>query len=1023
MTISELSVRRPVLATVMSLVILLLGVMSYSRLAVREYPNIDEPVVTVETTYRGASAEIIESQVTTPLEDSLSGIEGIDVMSSISRAETSQITVRFRIDRDADSAASDVRDRVGRVRNQLPDEIEEPVIAKVEADAQPIIYLAFASSRHSALEVTDYADRFVKDRLQNLPGVANVRIFGERRISMRIWLDRTRLAAFNLTAQDVEAALRRQNIEIPAGRIESEAREFTVVSETDLRTPLQFNEMIIRDEAGYPVRLRDVGRAEIDARDTRVSARFNGQPAVALGIVKQSTANPLDVSRALTETLPQITASAPPGMTITNAYDTSIFIARSIDNVFYTIGEAIVLVVLVIFVFLRSVRATLVPLVTIPVSLIGAFSLMLLFGFSINTLTLLAMVLAVGLVVDDAIVMLENISRYVEQGVPPFEAALRGSREIAFAIVAMTITLAAVYAPIAFQTGRTGRLFIEFALTLAGAVIVSGFVALTLSPMMCRLMLRHQEHHNWAYRATERGLEALNAGYRRVLRFTLGMRAAIVLLMLLVAGFAAVIFRTLPSELSPVEDRGTIVAIGIAPEGSTLGFTESYARRMEAIWQSVPQVEKYFLVVGFPVVTQAISFVRLVDWEDRTVKTQQVVPQLMPKLFAGIPGILAFATMPPSLGQSAIEKPVQFVLQTSSPYSELQAAVDRMMAAARKNPGLAGLDVDLKLNKPELRVTVDREKASSLGIAVDTIGRTLETMLGGRQVTRFKQNGKQYDVVVQVADVERTNPEQMAEIFVRASSGEMVPLANLVTIVETVAPRELNHFNKLRAATISATLAPGYALGDALAFLQAEAAKLPTNIVTDLAGSSREYRTSTGGIYVTFLLALAFIYLVLAAQFESFVDPFIIMLTVPLSMTGALLALQLTGGTLSVYSQIGLVTLIGLITKHGILIVEFANQLQERGLSKTEAVVEAAVLRLRPILMTTGAMVLGSLPLALATGAGAESRSQIGWVIVGGLTFGTLLTLFVVPTAYTLLARTRRPTEEGAVAPAPHPAE
>ncbi|WP_374449801.1 efflux RND transporter permease subunit, partial [Stella sp.] len=911
MTLSELSVRRPVLATVMSLVILLLGVMSYSRLSVREYPNIDEPVVTVETTYRGASAEIIESQVTTPLEDSLSGIEGIDVMSSISRAEMSQITVRFRIDRDADSAASDVRDRVGRVRNQLPDEIDEPVIAKVEADAQPIIYLAFASDRHSAIEVTDYADRFVKDRLQNLPGVANVRIFGERRISMRIWLDRTRLAAFNLTAQDIEAALRRQNIEIPAGRIESQSREFTVVSETDLRTPQQFNDMIIRDEAGYPVRLRDVGRAEIDARDTRVSARFNGQPAVALGIIKQSTANPLDVSRALGETLPQITAQAPTGMTITNAYDTSIFIARSIDNVFRTIGEAILLVVLVIFVFLRSVRATIVPLVTIPVSLVGAFSLMLLFGFSINTLTLLAMVLAVGLVVDDAIVMLENISRYVEEGMRPFEAALKGSREIAFAIVAMTITLAAVYAPIAFQTGRTGRLFVEFALTLAGAVIVSGFVALTLSPMMCRLMLRHQEHHNWAFRVTERALEGLNAGYRRVLWFTLGMRSAVVLLMLLVAAFAAVIFRTLPSELSPVEDRGTIVAIGIAPEGSTIGFTESYARRMEAIWKSVPQVEKYFLVVGFPVVTQAISFVRLVDWEDRTVRTQEVVPQVMPKLFAGIPGILAFATMPPSLGQSAIEKPVQFVLQTSSPYAELQAAVDRVMAAARQNPGLAGLDVDLKLNKPELRVTVDREKASSLGIGVDTIGRTLETMLGGRQVTRFKQNGKQYDVVVQVAGVERTNPEQMAEIFVRAASGQMVPLANLVTIVETVAPRELNHFNKLRAATISATLNPGYALGDALAFLQAEAAKLPPNIVSDLAGSSREYRTSTGGIYVTFLLALAFIYLVLAAQFESFVDPFIIMLTVPLSMTGALLALQLTGGTLSVYSQIGLVTLIG----------------------------------------------------------------------------------------------------------------
>ncbi|MGE0723212.1 MAG: efflux RND transporter permease subunit, partial [Alphaproteobacteria bacterium] len=596
MTISELSIRRPVLATVMSLVVVLVGLMSYSRLTVREYPNIDEPVVTVETTYRGASAEIIENQVTTPLEDSLSGIEGIDVMSSISRAEISQITVRFRINRDPDGAASDVRDRVGRVRNQLPTEIDEPVIAKVEADAQPIIYLAFSSDRHSPIDVTDYADRFVKDRLQNLPGVANVRIFGEREISMRIWLDRLKLAAFNLTPQDVEAALRRQNVEIPAGRIESQAREFTVVSETDLRTPEQFDQMIIREAEGYLIRLKDVGRAEIDARDTRVIARFNGNPAVALGIVKQSTANPLDVSTAVNAALPLIAESLPPGMKVDNAYDTSIFIERSIDNVFRTIGEAIVLVVLVIFVFLRSLRATLVPLVTIPVSLVGAFSLMLLFGFSINTLTLLSMVLAVGLVVDDAIVMLENIARYVEEGMRPYEAALRGSREIAFAIVAMTITLAAVYAPIAFQTGRTGRLFVEFALTLAGAVIVSGFVALTLSPMMCRFMLKHQAQHGWLYRTTERGLEALNGGYRWLLRVTLTMRAAVILLMLCVAAFAGVILRSLPSELSPVEDRGTIVAIGIAPEGSTIEYTSSYARRMEDVWRTIPEVEKFFLV-------------------------------------------------------------------------------------------------------------------------------------------------------------------------------------------------------------------------------------------------------------------------------------------------------------------------------------------------------------------------------------------------------------------------------------------
>ncbi len=1023
MTLSDLSIRRPVFATVMSLAVTLIGLIAYERLSVREYPNIDEPVVSVETTYRGASAEIVESRVTVPLEDTLAGIEGIDVLSSISRPEKSQITVRFRLNRNPDGAAADVRDRVGRARGQLPDEVDEPIITKVEADAQPIIYLAFSSDRHSALDVTDYADRFVKDRLQNLPGVANVRIFGERRYAMRLWLDRIRLAAYGLTPQDVEAALRQQNVEVPAGRIESSEREFTVLSETDLRTPAEFNNLIVHDAGGYLIRLKDVGRAEIDAQDKRVIARYNSKSAVAIGVVKQSTANPLDVSKAVSQSLPNIIEGLPEGMSVDVGYDSSIFIDRSITNVFRTIGEAIVLVVLVIFVFLRSLRAVLIPLVTIPVSLVGAFALMLLFGFSINTLTLLALVLAIGLVVDDAIVMLENISRYVEQGMRPIQAAFKGSREIAFAVVAMTITLAAVYAPVGFQTGRTGRLFGEFALTLAGAVLVSGFVALTLSPMMSSLLLRHHPRHGLVYRLIESGLDGLIRGYRRLLTFTLTIRAAVITGMVLVAGAGWMLFKALPSELAPVEDRGTIVGIAIAPEGSTIDFTDKYARRMEQIYSSHPLIEKFFMVVGFPVVNQAISFVRLWDWDQRSVKQQQVVGELGPQLFS-IPGMLAFPVNPPSLGQSPIEKPVQFVLQTSAPYAELQRAVDRLLAAARENPGLLNLDVDLKLNKPELKVSVDREKAADLGLDVETIGRTLETMLGGRQVTRFKQHGKQYDVIVQVADVDRSSPGDLAAIFVRARSGQMVALSNLVTVHETVAPKELNHFNKLRSAIITATLAPGYTLGEALGFLQAEAAKLPPSIVNDLAGQSREFRTSTGGLYVTFLLALVFIYLVLAAQFESFIDPFIIMLTVPLSMTGALLALKLSGGTLNVYSQIGLVTLVGLITKHGILIVEFANQLQERGRPKLEAVIEAATLRLRPILMTTGAMVLGSVPLALASGAGAESRQQIGWVIVGGLLLGTLLTLFVVPTAYSLLARTHRPPEaEDTLEGRPQPAE
>jgi len=1025
-TLPELSIRRPVLATVMSLAVALIGLISYQRLTVREYPKIDEPVVTVQTTYKGASAQIIESQVTQPLEDSLSGIEGIDYISSISRQETSQITVRFKLTRNADAAANDVRDRVSRVRGRLPNEIDEPIISKVEADAQPIIYLAFASDRHSQLDVTDFADRYVKDRLQTLAGVADVRIFGERRYSMRIWLDSARLAAYRLTPQDVEDALRRQNVEIPAGRIESREREFTVVAETDLRTPQQFEAIILRQAAGYPVRLKDVGRAEVDAANTRVIARYNGRNAVALGVVKQSVANPLDVSKAVYDVLPSIRANLPDGMVVDVGYDTSIFIDRSIRNVFRTIAEATILVVLVIFLFLRSLRATLVPLVTIPVSLVGAFALMYAFGFSINTLTLLALVLAIGLVVDDAIVMLENIYRHVEAGMAPFPAALKGAREIAFAVLAMTFTLASVYAPIGFMTGRTGRLFTEFALALAGAVLVSGFVALSLSPMMASKLLRPHVRHGRVYNVIEAGIVGLTNGYRWLLRKTLRARWLVILIGLIVAAASYTLFNQLQQELAPSEDRGAIIAIGIGPEGSTIDYTAKYAQTLEGYFRQVPEMEKFFVVTGFPVVNQIIGFLRPVDWEQRERKQQAIAAELSPKLFA-IPGVLAFAVNPPSLGQSPIEKPVQLVVQTSRPYEELQVMVDKMMEEARKYPGLANIDSDLKLNKPELRVTVNRDKVSDIGVQVDTIGRTLETLLGGRQVTRYKQAGKQYDVIVQIADIDRRNPDSLASIYVRTPNNEMVALSNLITVEETVAPKELNHFNKLRSATITATLTPGHALGDALQFL-AEAAQraLPPTAQTDYAGQSREFRESSVSLYITFILALAFIYLVLAAQFESFVDPFVIMLTVPLSMTGALLALKLSGGTLNVYSKIGLVTLVGLITKHGILLVEFSNQLQRGGMDIREAVVEAATLRLRPILMTTAAMVLGAVPLALAEGAGAESRIQIGWVIIGGLLLGTLMTLFVVPTAYTLLGHKKaKPVEEAEARPAstPHPAE
>jgi multidrug efflux pump len=1010
MRVSEICIQRPVFATVLSLVIVLVGVVSYTRLPVREYPKIDPPVVSVSTTYTGASPEIVETQVTKVLEDVVSGIEGIDFVTSVSRQERSSITIVFRLDRDPSAAAADVRDRVSRARRNLPDEVDEPIIQKVEADAQPTIYIAFSSDRHAPMEITDYADRFVTDQLQTLPGVAQVGIFGERRFSMRIWLDPDRMAAYAIAPEDVEAALKRENVDVPAGLVESRDREFTVSSETDLRTAEQFNDMVVlRTKTGQLIRLRDVGRAELGPEDERRFVRFNGRSAIAVGVVKQATANPLDIADAVRSHLPKIVAGLPEGMQAAIAYDRTLFIRESIKNVYESIAESILLVVLIIFVFLRSLRATLVPVVTIPVALIGAMAMMDLFGFSLNTLTLLAMVLAIGLVVDDAIVMLENIWRHIERGQKPLAAALEGAREIGFAVVAMTLTLAAVYVPIGFMRGTTGRLFTEFAIALAGAVLVSGFVALTLTPMLCSRWLRPPQRHGALYRFVERGLDSLIAGYRAILGRALGARPVVLAIGLAVAASGYAIFTNLQSELAPTEDQGVVIAIMTAPEGATIGYTDRYVREVEGIVAKIPEVDRMFAVSGNPVVSRGIVVARLKPWSERE-RVQQEIGEALKPILSDVPGVMAFANNPPPLGQSIRSRPVEFVVQTTRPYAELQDMVDKIMAKASALPGLANIESDLKLDKPRLRVIVDRDKAADLGVSGDVLGRTLETLLGGRQVTRFKREGQQYDVIVQVADPYRTSPSDLSRLYVRGTGGRLVQLANLVKIEETVAPSELNHFNQLRAATISANLAPGTSLGEALAFLTATAKEiLPPSAQVDYGGTSREFQVATGGIYFTFALALAFIYLVLSAQFESFRNPFIIMLTVPLSITGGLLALWIDGSTLNIYSQVGLVTLIGLITKHGILIVEFANQHRRRGFDARRAVIEASVLRLRPILMTTGAMVFGALPLAVATGAGAESRQDIGLVIIGGLIVGTFFTLFVIPAVYTYLGRVGLP--------------
>ena len=1048
MQLAELSIRRPVLATVLSLLIVLIGAVSFDRLTVREYPKIDEPVVTVSVRYAGASAEVIESQVTKPLEDSIAGIDGVDVITSISRAEQGQITVKFRLEKDADSAAAEVRDRTSRVRNRLPQAIEEPVIAKVEADAFPVIFMAFSSETLNQLQINDLINRVAKSRLQAVTGVADVRIFGERKYAMRVWLDTDKLASYRLTTQDVEDAIRRSNLELPAGRIESQQREFSVTSQTDLVRPAQFGDIVIKTVNGFSVKVRDVARVQEAAAEERTAVRLNGRSAVAVGVIRQATANPLDLSKGVRDAIPQLKADLPPGMNIDIANDNSVFIDRSVKNVYKTIVEAVILVALVIFVFLRTFRASLIPIITIPVSLIGTFALMALAGFSINTLTLLALVLAIGLVVDDAIVMLENIFRHIEEGMDPFSASIKGAREIGFAVIAMTATLVAVYAPLAFTPGRTGRLFVEFALALAGAVVVSGLVALTLTPMMCAQLLKHNPKPNWFDRTMERLLNRLSDHYGSALRWVVTARAPlkgakpgvlqhvkravfqarwlVVGVMLASAVALVLVFPTMKQELSPLEDRGVILANITAPDGATLEYTNRYAQAVERIGQPFKEFDRVFANVGNPTVAQASVVFRTVDWEERQRTTIEMARELQPKL-GGLPGATVFTITPPSLGQGFRERPINFVIQTSESYQNLSAVARQMMEEIAKNPGIVSPDVDLRLNKPELRIEVVRDKAADLGVSVEVVAKAIESVLGGRNVTRYKRDAEQYDVIVQTEARGRTTPEDIERIYVRGRNDTMIPLSSLVKVRESVSPRELNHFGQRRSVSITASLAPDYSLGEALTFMDATAAKvLKTGYSTDLNGTSREFKNSKGALGIVFVLALVFIFLVLAAQFESFVDPLVIMLSVPLSMIGALLALKWSGGSLNVYSQIGLITLVGLITKHGILIVEFTNQLRAQGMDMTEALIKASSQRLRPILMTTGAMVLGAVPLALATGAGAESRTQIGWVIVGGMSVGTLLTIFVVPTMYSLFARravpganTRAESDQPAIA-VPH---
>lgn len=1014
MKLSVSSIRRPVFASVMSFTILLFGIISFLRLPVREYPDIDPPIVSVITTYRGASPSVVETEITNVLEEQFATLEGVKTMTSSSREQGSVITIEFELTRNVDEATNDVRDRVARVRGSLPREIDDPVISKVDANAQAIMWLALSSDRHSGLELTDVADRILKERIQRLTGVGSVIIGGERRYAMRIWLDPLRMAAHGLTAQDIEQAIRRENAEIPAGRVEGVEREFSVRTRGELSTPEEFGAIIVVQKEDHIVRLRDVAEVNVGAADERTVARYNGQTAVGLGIVKQSKASTVDVAAEVRSVLDDLRALLPAGMMLQIAYDSSVFINESIAEVQETLIIAMCLVVLVVLAFLKSFRATTVPTVAIPISIIGSLTVAYFAGFTINILTLLALVLAIGMVVDDAIVVLENIYRHMEMGKSRWQAAIDGSKEIGFAVVATTISLVAVFVPLAFLTGSVGRLFNEFGVTLAVAVFLSGFVALTLTPMLCSKILRplHHTSTSWASRSFDAFFEFLDRLYHRILRGALRWRpwmigaAAVILLI------SVVLFTLIPSELAPIEDRNIGFGIVIAPEGATLQYTDRYMREVERRLLALPEREGLFTAVGLGFggpgrVTNGVVFLRLKPRSERDKSQQEIIQGLFPQLLS-IPGVLAFVISPPSLGGAFSSSPVEYVLQGDD-YDELSQAIGMMMGEAQKLGYMINIDTDLRLNKPQLDLTVDRERAAGLGASLADIGTTLETFLGGRVVTNFKRGTKQYDVILQMKPAVRSTPDAIRDIYIRGNSG-LVQLANVVRVEETLAPKELNHYNRVRSAKLTATLVPGVSIGQALDDLDRIAAeKLPAGLKREYAGQSLEYKTSSSALYFMFLLAVVFIYLVLAAQFESWIHPLTILLSVPLAVFGALLTLFVFGQTLNIYSQIGLIMLIGLVTKNAILIVEFANQLRARGMQIVEAVVEAAAIRLRPILMTSFSTIFGILPIAIGLGAGAEARRPLGLAVVGGLLFSTFLTLVLVPVLYTLLARFTKP--------------
>ncbi len=1020
MILSDLSVRRPVFATVLSLLLLILGMAALSGLPVRQYPDVDPPVVSIRTVYRGASAEVIETKITQLIEDRIAGIEGIEQLTSSSQDEISSITVEFSLDRDVDEAANDIRDRVARVVGELPTETEAPEIAKVDDDTRAVMYINLTSDRLTGLEITDYADRFLTDRFSTVPGVARVRISGERRYAMRIWLDREALAGRGLTVGDVETALRSENVELPAGRIESLDREFTLRADTGYRTERDFARLVVgRGADGRLVRLGEVARVQVGASSDRNIARANGIAAVSLAIEQLSKANTVEVSRGVRAEIDRVNPDLPEGLELQLNYDRAAFIEASMWEVVKALAFALVLVLVVIQLFLGNLRATLVPGVVVPVSIIATFMVMAALGFTINTLTLLGLVLAIGLVVDDAIVVLENIHRRIEEGERPLLAALDGAREIGFAVIATTLVLVAVFVPLSFIQGDIGRLFSEFGITLAAAVIFSSIVALSLTPMMCsKLLQAHAPGEQGPIGArTDAFFRGLETRYRGALSKVVLHPGLILVVAIMLSVLAVLLWRSLPSEYAPTEDRGVFHVIMRGPDGASIDYTDRQARAMEAILSGEVErgnVMRFLTRIpgawGSSEVNSVRAIVLLEPWKERDESAHEIAARIRKDLSA-VPGFRAHVFMPRSLGVGGDARPVEMVLGGPD-YAELQTWRDLVLAGIESVPELTNADSDYHERKPQMQVRVDRDRAAALGVSLATVGRTLETMLGSRIVTTYVDRGREYDVILQGQDSDRASPADLVNLHVRSeTTGRLVPLANLVHLEEEAGPAVLSRFDRMRAITIEAARAEGARLGEGIAALESSArAVLPPSARISWNGESREYVEAGSTLLYTFGLALLVVFLVLAAQFESFVHPCVILVTVPLALSGALFGLALLGATVNVFTQIGAILLIGLAAKNGVLIVEFANQLRDRGQDVAEAVVDAAAVRLRPILMTSACTTFGAVPLLLASGAGAETRQPIGIVIVFGVTISAVLTLFVLPPLYALLARhTRSP--------------